>query len=592
MDEKQFGSKITALRHEKKLTQEELAAKLHVSAQAVSKWENGHSLPETALLPELARILETTIDDLFHLNELIILEAIYGDGVENVNVTKRLSRFIEQDNLTLTISSALLDAQQSGGRVLYLTVKYRGAKGICYAAAKEGSRLTLSSQDNETFLNDEELEIIAGSYGTKNHHYDVMQKIEHYREFHWNTIEANHETFPSDPANDETEYLTLVYFNESGIHIASCAEGERLVYDDCRMNLSRCGKSGSFFLANVPKMPFFGDGQECSWASALTAALQYMGEKTDYDEVMGVSGACYRLAFCSPQWDYSSVDALVCFDYNTPGYTAFGYTPEMFCRTEKSERSAQRQRMLRELRNHMPILGINLRVAAEWGVICGYDKDGEVLYCRTKYDKPTIENDPKFMKNRPEFDKSTLGEYDYLPVDNWPFLFTYFTNKRKAPSARENLINSLKIFIDCSDITKDKGYFQGFQAYEVWAKDLCSNSFYSFSSNEKIARRFSVNQFCALSLKDARRSAYLYLQKYRAVIEDKRLETVTDCFRRVYEIAEDMHKLIDTDEYLEGSAAKKHWTKEMRYKQAEMLREMAGIEREAFILVSDILAAL
>lgn len=56
---------IRALREQQKLTQAELAHKLMVSQQAVAKWENGEALPSTGKLPELARILGCTIDDLF-----------------------------------------------------------------------------------------------------------------------------------------------------------------------------------------------------------------------------------------------------------------------------------------------------------------------------------------------------------------------------------------------------------------------------------------------------------------------------------------------------------------------------------------------
>lgn len=45
------GQRIATLRRTKGLSQEQLAELLHVSAQAVSKWETGKSLPETATLP-------------------------------------------------------------------------------------------------------------------------------------------------------------------------------------------------------------------------------------------------------------------------------------------------------------------------------------------------------------------------------------------------------------------------------------------------------------------------------------------------------------------------------------------------------------
>ena len=88
MNTREIGKHITLLRKERGLTQERLAEVLSVSAQAVSKWENGHSLPETALLPGLARILDCSIDNILMLNRLQVLDAVYGDGLENENVTK------------------------------------------------------------------------------------------------------------------------------------------------------------------------------------------------------------------------------------------------------------------------------------------------------------------------------------------------------------------------------------------------------------------------------------------------------------------------------------------------------------------------
>ena len=59
-----MGSRIAARRKEKGMTQEELAARLGVSAQAVSKWENDLSCPDISLLPGLCRILGITSDEL------------------------------------------------------------------------------------------------------------------------------------------------------------------------------------------------------------------------------------------------------------------------------------------------------------------------------------------------------------------------------------------------------------------------------------------------------------------------------------------------------------------------------------------------
>lgn len=57
-----IGERITALRKEKDISQTELAKRLNVSRQAVSKWEQGVSSPDTAKLIQLAEILGTEVE--------------------------------------------------------------------------------------------------------------------------------------------------------------------------------------------------------------------------------------------------------------------------------------------------------------------------------------------------------------------------------------------------------------------------------------------------------------------------------------------------------------------------------------------------
>ena len=57
-----IGERITALRKEKSISQSELAKRLNVSRQAVSKWEQGTSSPDTDRLIQLAEILGTEVE--------------------------------------------------------------------------------------------------------------------------------------------------------------------------------------------------------------------------------------------------------------------------------------------------------------------------------------------------------------------------------------------------------------------------------------------------------------------------------------------------------------------------------------------------
>lgn len=64
MDKYKFGEFIYAQRKKLGYTQEELGRKLKVTNKAVSKWETGETLPDIQLLPELASVLNVTIDEL------------------------------------------------------------------------------------------------------------------------------------------------------------------------------------------------------------------------------------------------------------------------------------------------------------------------------------------------------------------------------------------------------------------------------------------------------------------------------------------------------------------------------------------------
>lgn len=64
MDTLKIGRYIQHLRKNAGMTQKELAERLNISFQAVSKWENGDALPDTGLLLELCSALNTTADQL------------------------------------------------------------------------------------------------------------------------------------------------------------------------------------------------------------------------------------------------------------------------------------------------------------------------------------------------------------------------------------------------------------------------------------------------------------------------------------------------------------------------------------------------
>ncbi len=71
-----IGAKIKTMRHNASMTQEQLASRLGVSAQAISKWESGTNMPDIQLLPELSVVFGVSIDSLFDMTDESKLERL------------------------------------------------------------------------------------------------------------------------------------------------------------------------------------------------------------------------------------------------------------------------------------------------------------------------------------------------------------------------------------------------------------------------------------------------------------------------------------------------------------------------------------
>ena len=70
-----FNEKIKMLRKESNLTQEELAERLNVSRQAITKWESGDGIPDIENLKQISILFNTTIDELIKEDKIVTVES-------------------------------------------------------------------------------------------------------------------------------------------------------------------------------------------------------------------------------------------------------------------------------------------------------------------------------------------------------------------------------------------------------------------------------------------------------------------------------------------------------------------------------------
>lgn len=168
MDNKKIGEQIASLRKSKRITQNELAERIGVSFQAVSKWERGETLPDIGLLPDLAIILETSIDYI-----------LLGDK----KVTEYKGKFFVSD-----IKKGLNCLKNMG--------EYLGKDNILYRAAIKGINSDLNTDIEEAFTNDYIFEaflaeaiiqnIISGLY------VDISDVKNNFKHDHFKNIVVNY----------------------------------------------------------------------------------------------------------------------------------------------------------------------------------------------------------------------------------------------------------------------------------------------------------------------------------------------------------------------------------------------------------------
>ena len=104
MDQIKIGRFIAERRKMRSLTQAQLAEKLNITDRAVSKWENGRSLPDSSIMLELCDILEITVNDLL-CGEVVVVEK-YDKNLEK-NLLEMMKEKEKADRNLLTIESVM-----------------------------------------------------------------------------------------------------------------------------------------------------------------------------------------------------------------------------------------------------------------------------------------------------------------------------------------------------------------------------------------------------------------------------------------------------------------------------------------------------
>ena len=97
MDQIKIGKFIAERRRAVNLTQAQLAEKLNITDRAVSKWETGRAMPDTALMLDLCGVLKITVNDLLNGEEI----NMENNEKKNEELLLQMAKEIEQKDKTI-----------------------------------------------------------------------------------------------------------------------------------------------------------------------------------------------------------------------------------------------------------------------------------------------------------------------------------------------------------------------------------------------------------------------------------------------------------------------------------------------------------
>jgi RNA polymerase sigma factor (sigma-70 family) len=310
-------------------------------------------------------------------------------------------------------------------------------------------------------------------------------------------------------------------------------------------------------IKGVPKLKW-GEWKDCSYCGAVTALVNTIGVPVTYEEVMGMSGACYRICM-KDDWCPSSGMPQCGYDVETPLYKALGF--EVYGIDDEKQR---RQTVVECIDRGLPVLCCGQRDEPEWGLLTGYAEGGQVLFGRTYFDYHGPRGDGAFTDD------------SYYLADKYPgYIVTFFDRRCPVISRPEALKQSLETCIGTlNQGPGEHGYTRGYQAYELWIRGLENpDKFKEFPAG--------TNGYHIDQLRDARRCAYIYLEQSLPLLEGEnraRLAKAAGLYRAMFD------KLMAVAPY-EGTetsfnAKPEDWDMGKRKEFANVLRELCALERQ------------
>jgi hypothetical protein len=329
--------------------------------------------------------------------------------------------------------------------------------------------------------------------------------------------------------------------------------------------------NGGSYIDGLPMLRW-GEWKDCTSGGALALIFGAMGVKTSYEEIMGLSGSCYK-AIMGEDWDPSSEMPQVGINCERNAPQALGI--RAYCLKNAKKRDAN---VMKCLDSGIPVLACGQRAAPEWTVLSGYEKTGGGIkfFGRSYFDYESVPEDEIFTGN---------GYYlaNQYPGDCPDALLRFYDKQRKPLPPRKALKISLETCIKTFE-TAEGHYKQGYDAYDVLIAGF-------ELEEEQYKAKCQNDQYHIGSLMDARRAAHIYLRESAALLDGENRARLLEVSRLYQAMLENMLAAVpyETTSAVFNVSSNPAWSAGQRQALAAALRENKGLEKQARVIVADIL---
>jgi hypothetical protein len=315
-------------------------------------------------------------------------------------------------------------------------------------------------------------------------------------------------------------------------------------------------KEDAVVIEGVPKLGW-DTGKMNSFLAALEAIANHLGVPKDYVELNGISGAAFRFQFFK-DWCPSSPDPTCGYNVGEDALRALGFEFKcMELAKDGNNKEAMKDAIMQSISKKMPVIAIDLIETPEWGIITGYQNNGEELLCCTYFDKRD----------------------GYEIAEKFPFAIYIITERKEPPNDNENYKKSFGITLKNLKTKMYGDYYSGIAAFNKWVERLEKDNF--------AAKDSAAYYNCALAnawmydrLTEDRGNAAEYLER---IVEEfpeltVKLQGLAEFYQEEAGILKEPKDLVI---YSYNMKSRDDWSPEMRKKEIPVLRQVKAKEEAA-----------